>query len=170
MFVSYHTFVPWLITELFLQGECTKYQLYCCDLFLLKKDTDRFLPNLKSKFNWRIKTMTSKSKFRSTLEYGSDMVYDFTCHSCQDEKKNIEANFFCQDCSQCFCDTCVKHHSKILKRHAVLGRKDVDKWSTDTALVGPLVRCDSHPGEIHKLYCGDHRRLCCPVCISVDHK
>jgi len=114
--------------------------------------------------------MTSKSKFRSTLEYGSDMVYDFTCHSCQDEKKNTEANFFCKDCSQCFCDSCVKHHNKVLKRHAVLGREDVDKWSTDAALVGPLVRCDSHPGEILKLYCGDHRRLCCPVCISVDHK
>ena len=78
------------------------------------------------------------------------MVYDYICHSCKEEKFT-EVNRFCQDCSQCYCDACIKHLNKILKRQAILGRKDVDKWSTDTTLVGPIVRCDKHPGEILKL-------------------
>jgi len=114
--------------------------------------------------------MASGSKFSLTLQFGSDMLYDYNCHSCWEDGKNTEANHCCQDCAQCFCDVCIKLHSKLLKRHAVLDRNDVDKWSTDTALVGPLVRCDNHMGEILKLYCRDHRRPCCSVCISVDHK
>ena len=62
------------------------------------------------------------------------MVYDYICYSCNEEKFT-DVNRFCHDCSQCYCDACIKHHNKILKRLAILGRKDVDKWSTDTTLV-----------------------------------
>ena len=114
--------------------------------------------------------MASTSTFKSSLDIGSDMIYEFCCHSCQDDDKNTEANHFCQECAQCFCDVCIQHHNKVLKKHTVLGRKDVDKWSTATALVGPLVRCEKHPEETLKLECLDHRQLCCHLCVSVDHR
>ena len=110
--------------------------------------------------------MASGSSFRATLEHGSD----FCCLSCNEDNKNSEAQYYCQDCSQCFCDVCLQLHNKLHKRHAVLGRKDIDKWSAATVLTGPLVRCEKHAGKILELECVDHRQLCCHVCVSIDHK
>jgi len=114
--------------------------------------------------------MASNSKFSATLEHGSDLVYDYSCLSCSEDGRNSEATHFCQDCEQCFCDACIILHNRIMKRHAVLGRKDVAKWSTATALVGPIARCEKHSQETIKLECLDHQQLCCHVCISIDHK
>ena len=114
--------------------------------------------------------MAFNSKFRATLEYGSDLVHAYSCFSCSEDGRTSQANHFCQDCVQCFCDVCLRHHDKVLKRHDVLGRTDIDKWSTATTLVGQLVRCEKHPAETLKLECKDHGQLCCHVCVSVDHR
>jgi len=114
--------------------------------------------------------MASNSKFSATLEYGTDFVYDYSCLSCSEDGRNSEAKHCCQDCEQFFCEVCIELHNRIMKRHTVLGRTDVKKWSTAPALVGPIARCEKHPQETIKLECWDHRQLCCHVCVSIDHK
>ena len=116
--------------------------------------------------------MASYSKSSAhNLEHGSDCVYDHVCLSCSEEDRTIEANHFCEDCDQCFCDGCIRLHNKLHKRHVVLGQRDVDKWTSAATAVSPYVyRCDKHPDEYLKLECIDHRQLCCHVCICLHHK
>jgi len=114
--------------------------------------------------------MATGSSFSATIEHGSDVVYDYSCSLCSEDGRNSEALYYCQDCLHCYCDGCLQLHNKLHRRHSVLDRSDVDKWSTATVPAGPLVRCEKHPGEILKLECLDHRQLCCHVCVSVDHK
>ncbi|WAQ98697.1 TRI33-like protein, partial [Mya arenaria] len=80
---------------------------------------------------------------------------------------NIEAKHFCGDCSKYYCDKCLTFHTKLHKRHNVLGRKDVDKWvgQGDT-----LVMCDLHPLKVLELLCDDHAELCCTLCVSLNHR
>jgi len=114
--------------------------------------------------------MAANAKFSVTMEHGSDMIYAYRCSRCSEDGRNSEGNHYCQDCSTCYCDTCIQLHNQLHRKHAVLGKSDVDNWSTATVLVGPLVRCEKHPGKILELECMDHRKLCCSVCIGVHHK
>jgi len=110
------------------------------------------------------------TNFSATIEHASDILFDYNCLSCSDNDKSSEANYFCQDCCQCFCDLCIQLHNKLHRRHSLLDKKDVDKWSTTAALVGPLARCDRHPDETLKLECIDHHQLCCHHCTRILHK
>jgi len=114
--------------------------------------------------------MASNAKFSVTIEHGSDIVYDNICSPCSEDGRNSEGTYFCQDCSHCYCDSCLQLHNKLHRKHLVLDKKDVDKWLTATILAGPVVRCEKHHGKLLELECMDHRQLGCSVCISVDHK
>ncbi|XP_052807056.1 uncharacterized protein LOC128236211 [Mya arenaria] len=111
------------------------------------------------------------SNYRTALKdsvlNASDEIHDFSCSVCKDDNLNIEAKHFCGDCSKYYCDQCLPFHAKIHKRHVVLGRKEVDKWvGQDNA----LVMCDLHPSKVLELLCEDHDELCCPLCVSLNHR
>ncbi|WAR26340.1 hypothetical protein MAR_012044, partial [Mya arenaria] len=56
-----------------------------------------------------------------------------------------------------------------VNKHAVLGRKEVEKWEAAPGVTDALERCGMHPGEALKLICGDHDQLCCYLCVAIDH-
>ncbi|WAR11941.1 LOW QUALITY PROTEIN: hypothetical protein MAR_026121 [Mya arenaria] len=103
----------------------------------------------------------------NSMSMASDVIHDFVCSPCQEEKLNTEAKYFCRDCSKYYCDQCLTFHSKILKQHAVLGYEDVDKWGGrgDT-----LISCDLHPRKVIELLCEDHAEMCCQLCVSLKHR
>ncbi|XP_052818062.1 uncharacterized protein LOC128244087 [Mya arenaria] len=113
--------------------------------------------------------MASKhtKSFKDSMEMASDLIYDFVCSPCQEDKLNTEAKYFCGDCSKYYCDKCLPFHSKILKQHTVLGRRDVDKWLGQG---DALILCDLHPQEVIKLLCEDHAEMCCHLCVSLNHR
>ena len=114
--------------------------------------------------------MALDSSFSATTQHGSNVFYDYCCLSCSEDNRNSDAEHFCQDCSQCYCNDCLQLHNKLHKRHVVYGREDVDQWSTATTLAGPLIPCEKHPANFLEVECMEHRQLCCSICMSVDHK
>ena len=106
----------------------------------------------------------------SSLYKGSDAVYDFECSSCNENGLNTEAQHFCKDCDQGFCEQCITYHNKVLKKHTVLGRKDVLQWVAVSGKVDASVRCDEHQTMPLELYCEDHDQLCCHICVSTYHR
>jgi len=106
----------------------------------------------------------------SSLCKGSDAVHDFTCSSCNHDGLNTEATHFCRECAECFCVKCVKHHNKALKKHTVLGRKDVLQWVSVSNKVDAWEYCDLHKTKPLELYCKKHDQLCCHICVSTDHR
>ncbi|XP_052815203.1 uncharacterized protein LOC128242172 [Mya arenaria] len=113
--------------------------------------------------------MVSKhtKSLKDSMSMASDLIHDFVCSPCQEDKLNTEAKHFCRDCSKYYCDKCLTFHSKIHKQHTVLGQKDVDKWLGQG---DALISCDLHPQEIIKLLCEDHAEMCCHLCVSLNHR
>ncbi|XP_052815204.1 uncharacterized protein LOC128242173 [Mya arenaria] len=113
--------------------------------------------------------MASKhtKSFKDSMSMASDLIHDFVCSPCHEDKLNTEAKYFCGDCSKYFCDKCLTFHSKLFKQHVVLGRKDVDKW---VGQGDALISCDFHPGKVIELLCEDHAEMCCHLCVSLNHR
>ncbi|XP_052815857.1 uncharacterized protein LOC128242658 [Mya arenaria] len=104
---------------------------------------------------------------KDSMSMASDLIHDFVCSPCHEDKLNTEAKYFCGDCSKYFCDKCLTLHSKLFKQHVVLGRKDVDKW---VGQGDALISCDFHPGKVIELLCEDHAEMCCHLCVSLNHR
>ncbi|KAH3820546.1 hypothetical protein DPMN_122290 [Dreissena polymorpha] len=65
----------------------------------------------------------------SSFHRGSDLFFDFSCFSCQEnDGKNTEAEFYCEECSKFYCSICVEHHNFLCKKHEVLGKKNIRQW------------------------------------------
>ncbi|XP_052784936.1 transcription intermediary factor 1-alpha-like [Mya arenaria] len=113
--------------------------------------------------------MASKltQSFEDSVVIASDLIHDFVCSPCKEDELNTEAKYFCEDCSEYYCDKCLTFHFKIHKQHVVLGREDVDKWARqgDT-----LISCDLHPKMVIKLLCVDHAKMCCQLCETLNHR
>ncbi|XP_052780006.1 uncharacterized protein LOC128217134 [Mya arenaria] len=110
------------------------------------------------------------SNFESSIQRGCDFIHDFSCSPCEENGFNTEAHHYCTQCTKYYCQNCVSKHNGLYQKHAVLGRKDVNKWEAAPGVVDDLERCGKHPAEALKLVCGDHDRLCCHVCVAVDHR
>ncbi|WAR12014.1 TRI33-like protein, partial [Mya arenaria] len=113
--------------------------------------------------------MASKhtKSFKDSMSMASDLIHDFVCSPCQEDKLNTEAKYFCGNCSKYYCDKCLTFHSKLFKQHVVLDRKDVDKW---VGQGDALISCDFHPGKVIELLCEDHAEMCCHLCVSLNHR
>ncbi|XP_052815308.1 uncharacterized protein LOC128242256 [Mya arenaria] len=113
--------------------------------------------------------MASKltGSLKGSMSMASDLIHDFVCSPCQEDKLNTEAKYFCRDCSKYYCDQCLTFHSKILKKHIVLGYEDVDKWGGrgDT-----FISCDLHSSKVIELMCEDHAEMCCQLCVTLNHR
>ncbi|XP_052781621.1 uncharacterized protein LOC128218112 [Mya arenaria] len=110
------------------------------------------------------------SNFESSIQRGCDFIHDFSCSPCEENGFNTEAHHYCTQCTKYYCQNCVSKHNGLYQKHAVLGRKEVNKWESAPRVVDALERCGMHPGEALKLVCGDHDQLCCSVCVAIDHR
>ena len=99
----------------------------------------------------------------------SDMLYDYTCSPCTEDGLNSEATYYCSQCAKLFCDSCIILHNKILRSHSVLDRTDLSKWCIPKVLSGFEI-CERHEGKELEMFCCDHDKVCCSVCISVEHR
>ncbi|WAR11892.1 TRI33-like protein, partial [Mya arenaria] len=104
---------------------------------------------------------------KDPMSMASDLIHEFVCSPCEEDKLNTEAKYFCGECSKYYCDQCLTFHSKILKQHAVVGCDDVDKW---VGQGNTLISCDLHPRKVIELLCEDHDEMCCHLCVSLNHR
>lgn len=99
---------------------------------------------------------------------GSDETFDHRCSVCRTENKNVEAEKYCVDCPDYYCDKCAKgvHSAPALRKHKIIG-----KDAADGALPSfPTSRCEKHGHHIMNMYCKDHDEVGCYTCMIVDHK
>lgn len=105
----------------------------------------------------------------SSLEDGHDVMHDYCCTPCKGANLNAEALCYCKDCRQLFCEACEKFHERFTSRHTLFGRTELAEWG-DIKPAKASYMCDEHPGKELELYCVDHDRLSCSICISVNHR
>ncbi|KAH3720666.1 hypothetical protein DPMN_063569 [Dreissena polymorpha] len=109
------------------------------------------------------------SNFESSIDKGSDLFFDFSCVTCQDnERIYTEADYYCEECSRFYCSKCVEHHNYIYKKHAILGKKSISQWPETN--VRALEKCQKHKTEKLTVFCEDHSQMICQVCHVHNHQ
>ncbi|XP_052247901.1 E3 ubiquitin-protein ligase TRIM33-like isoform X6 [Dreissena polymorpha] len=108
------------------------------------------------------------SYMESSIHRGSESFFDFSCFTCQENDRNTEADFYCEECSQFYCSKCVEHHNYLYKKHAILDKKNISQWpETD---VSEQEICQVHKKEKLTGFCEDHSQLICHACHVHNHQ
>ncbi|XP_052237683.1 uncharacterized protein LOC127848996 [Dreissena polymorpha] len=107
---------------------------------------------------------------QTTIKKGSDIVQDFLCSTCEDEKRQELADFYCESCVKFYCQTCFHLHGQLFKKHSPHGRSDMKKWPIAKKVEDFLFKCDVHKEENLSMFCKDHSLLCCNNCAFLNHR
>ncbi|CAG2234973.1 unnamed protein product [Mytilus edulis] len=91
------------------------------------------------------------------------------CGVCETQDVVRDAIFWCPECDEGLCTSCEKHHraSKSSKNHDVTSANDYQQLPSSIANIRQY--CPEHERK-YQHYCSQHEKLCCPLCITRNHK
>ncbi|XP_053402054.1 E3 ubiquitin-protein ligase TRIM71-like [Mercenaria mercenaria] len=100
------------------------------------------------------------------------MSTEIYCGPCSRDNFYHEAAGYCVECSEYFCETCIKHHKnlKITKYHTVKDRRNMPKVKHYIQEDETVEICDLHLGELLRYFCKNHDEPCCSICATLDHR
>ncbi|KAH3733841.1 hypothetical protein DPMN_040278 [Dreissena polymorpha] len=107
---------------------------------------------------------------QSTIEKSSDMIQDFLCSTCEEEKLEESADYYCESCVKFYCRKCIHSHGQLFKKHSPHGRSDMKKWPVAKKVEDFLLKCAVHKEENLAMFCKDHSQLCCNNCAFLNHR
>ncbi|XP_052101090.1 transcription intermediary factor 1-beta-like [Mytilus californianus] len=91
------------------------------------------------------------------------------CDVCDSQHLTIDAIFWCLECDEGLCTTCLKYHnaSKLSKNHEVIS---VDNYKQLPSFMTSVQQYCSDHDKKYQLYCLQHEIPCCTHCVSAIHK
>lgn len=97
-------------------------------------------------------------------------VDDKLCGTCEEGGDSTLASYWCRDCAEPLCDSCLKYHRlmKISRRHKI-EEMEIIKRHPKRILSVPQP-CADHVGKDIELFCADHNTLCCVMCVATEHR
>lgn len=100
------------------------------------------------------------------------MTTDIYCGPCLRDKLHHQAAGYCVECSEYFCETCIKHHRnlKITKYHTVRDRRQMPKVKHYIQEDETVEICELHLGELLRYFCKNHDEPCCAICATLNHR
>ncbi|KAH3881821.1 hypothetical protein DPMN_005748 [Dreissena polymorpha] len=108
---------------------------------------------------------------QSSVKPSSNEVKDYICNACEDQNNaETSADFYCKQCKRFYCGNCIDPHGKTLAKHTTFGRVEIDKWPVSKKVVDFLHTCDVHKEHKIDQFCNLHKQLCCPQCVSDQHR
>ncbi|CAG2197490.1 unnamed protein product [Mytilus edulis] len=104
-----------------------------------------------------------------TMDHG---VKSFECNPCKRHEQKSEAKFWCEQCSEAFCEKCNSMHSwmKLLMTHDVVSIEDVGSETSGLNLTEVSEYCRMHPLKMVEVFCFQHKTPCCGLCAGIDHR
>ena len=118
------------------------------------------------------RTSKTESSTLSTSKKAKSESVELNCGPCMRDGMQHEVAGYCIDCSEYFCENCIKHHQnlKITKNHVVRDRKKMPKLGKTSSDDELIEVCPLHSGETFRYYCKDHEEACCGVCATLKHR
>ncbi|CAG5133116.1 unnamed protein product [Candidula unifasciata] len=94
-----------------------------------------------------------------------------TTHLCTACEENQEAGFYCLQCEEWLCDSCVDAHKRVrvTKDHVISPKNEV-KVVINKSPWEQLMMCKQHRQEQLKFFCEKCEMLTCRDCQLMDHK
>ena len=94
---------------------------------------------------------------------------DILCGICESQHITKCAGHWCPECEEGLCSDCQKHHSlsKASRTHAIISIENYQKLPKSISEI--VQNCKDHEMK-NTIYCPNHDTICCPVCISTNHK
>ncbi|VDI36857.1 Hypothetical predicted protein [Mytilus galloprovincialis] len=91
------------------------------------------------------------------------------CGVCETQHVVREADYWCPECEEGLCTLCEKHHqaSRATRNHEVTSVNDYKRIPPTIASINQY--CSDHEKK-YQHYCSEHEKLCCPLCITTNHK
>ena len=94
---------------------------------------------------------------------------DILCGICESQHITKCADHWCPECEEGLCSECQKHHSlsKASRTHGIIS---IENYKKLPQFISQIVHnCKDHEMKVTN-YCPKHDTICCPVCISTNHK
>lgn len=100
------------------------------------------------------------------------MTTEIYCNPCTRDNLQREAAGYCIECSEYFCETCIKHHRnlKITKNHTTQDRQQMPKGNSHIPDEETIEICSLHREELVRYFCKDHDEPICTVCATLKHR
>jgi hypothetical protein len=94
---------------------------------------------------------------------------DILCAICEPQHITKCADHWCPECEEGLCSECQKHHSlsKATRTHGIISIENYKKLPKSISEI--VHNCKDHEMKVTN-YCPKHDTICCPVCISTNHK
>ena len=94
---------------------------------------------------------------------------DILCGICESQHITKCAGHWCPECEEGLCSECQKHHSlsKGTRTHGIISIENYKKLPKYISEIAH--NCKDHAMKVTN-YCPKHDTICCPVCISTNHK
>jgi hypothetical protein len=94
---------------------------------------------------------------------------DILCGICESQHITACADHWCPECEEGLCSECQKHHSlsKASRTHGIISIENYKKLPQSISQI--VHNCKDHEMKVTN-YCPKHDTICCPVCISTNHK
>ena len=102
----------------------------------------------------------------------SEYVADLLCSICAIENRRTDADRYCIQCQDYFCQLCVNIHEKlaILSGHEIIGKAELGAMGSAIKLPSiPTERCPRHKTKLLELYCETHDVVGCGTCMVLEH-
>ncbi|CAG2250649.1 TIF1G [Mytilus edulis] len=96
------------------------------------------------------------------------------CHMCKKQNNLNTATHWCRDCVEAFCKECLRLHNlmKFSADHKVVKIDEIEMSvsgsETDLSLISDS--CPIHKSKIFEAFCFDHQKLCCVLCLTLQHR
>ena len=92
-----------------------------------------------------------------------------TCDWCTLRHHSISATFWCKECEEGLCDTCLEHHglAKVSRNHSIIPIDDY--LILPQNILAKSKFCEEHDKEF-AIYCKAHDKPCCSKCVFQSHK
>jgi hypothetical protein len=94
---------------------------------------------------------------------------DILCGICESQHITKCAGHWCPECEEGLCSECQKHHSlsKASRTHGIISIENYKKLPQSISQI--VHNCKDHEMKV-TIYCPKHDTICCPICISTNHK
>ncbi|XP_062621298.1 E3 ubiquitin-protein ligase TRIM8-like [Saccostrea cucullata] len=106
------------------------------------------------------------------LEEWNDLMESRICSACQRESEEEEATNICLTCQDFLCRICTKCHrrSRASSKHKIIPIDDPNAIRELTSASIKIENCQEHSDRKVELYCNDHSKPCCTLCVSTEHR